>query len=889
VGGMGEVYRATDTTLKRQVAIKVLPEAVAGDAERLARFQREAEVLAALNHPHIAAIYGLERSTGTTALVMELVEGPTLADRIAQGAIPLDEALALARQVAEALEAAHEQGIVHRDLKPANVKVRDDGTVKVLDFGLAKAIEPHNALSPSVSQLPTVTSPALVSHAGVILGTAAYMSPEQARGKPVDKRSDVWAFGTVLYEMVTGRRAFPGDDVSDVLASVLAREPDWTLLPRALSPLLETYIKRCLHKDRRQRIGDVQSIRLALQGAFDGTETQTAATTVVSPSSRWRRYLLPAVAAFSTATAAVTAVAAWILWPVPERPLVNRFNAYLPDGRQFRGGGRPIMALSPDGRQFVYNTNGGLYLRTMGELGGRLIPGTENLLTSPTFSPDGQSVAYYQDNQLKRIGLFGGAPVVIGAATNPFGVSWEADNTILFGQPDGIRRVSANGGIPELVIRAETGEQVHGPQMLPDGESVLFSVTRATGNARWDQADIVVQSLRTGQRTVVLKGGSDARYVPTGHLVYALGDGLFAIAFDVNRREAQGGPVSVVEGVRRSAVAGVNTGTANYEISNQGTLVYATGEPIPRTLVWVDRTGMEQAIPAPARQYVAPRLSPDGTRVALNIADQEQDIWIWDLARQALTRLTFDPATDNYPLWSPDSQRLIFASGRSGSFNLYWQAADGTGMVGRLTESRTQQYPVAVTPDGTGILFQERVSGGPHDLMRLPLSPQRQPSPEVFGTPTPLIQTMFNEQNAELAPKGQWLAYESNESGRFEIYVRPFPNVEAGRWQVSTNGGTAPVWARSGAELFFSGADGTIQGVRVDRSPTWRSSTPTTVVQGSYYLPGPGTVPARTFDVSPDGKRFLMIKDSGSEAPSPPALIIVEHWFEELKRLVPRE
>jgi Tol biopolymer transport system component len=525
----------------------------------------------------------------------------------------------------------------------------------------------------------------------------------------------------------------------------------------------------------------------------------------------------------------------------------------------------------------------------MGELAARLIPGTEEPLNNPAFSPDGQSIAYFQNNQLKRIAISGGAPVVICAATNPFGVSWERNNTILFGQPDGIMRVSANGGTPELVIRSENGEQVHGPQMLPDGESVLFSVTRATGNTRWDQADIVVQSLRTGQRTLVLKGGGDASYVLTGHLVYALHDGLFAVAFDANRRKVQGGPVSVVEGVRRAAGAGLNTGSANYGISRQGTLVYAAGgaaAQVQRTLVWVDRTGQEQVIPAPPRQYVIPRLSPDGTRVALYIADQDQDIWILDLARQALTRLTFDTAADNYPVWSPDSKRLIFTSARSGQFNLYSQAADGTGTVERLTESRNQQYPLAITPDGTETLFQERVSGGPHDLMRLPLAPQRPPSPGVRKTPTPLMQTMFNEQNAELAPKGQWLAYESNESGRYEIYVRPFPSVESGRWQISTNGGTAPVWARSGDQLFYLGADGIIQGARVDGSSSWRSSTPTKVLQGNYYLPG--NVPVRTFDIAPDGKRFLMIKaGSGDGTSESPKIVVVEHWFTELQQRVP--
>jgi eukaryotic-like serine/threonine-protein kinase len=521
-GGMGEVYRARDTRLKRDAALKILPESFATDPDRLARFQREAQVLASLNHPNIAHVYGLEQSDGIQALVMELVEGPTLADRIAQGPIPVDEALPIAKQIAEALEAAHEQGIIHRDLKPANIKVRSDGTVKVLDFGLAKALEPVSVANLNATASPTITSPAMMTGVGMLLGTAAYMSPEQARGKTVDKRSDIWAFGCVLYEMLTGRRAFGGEDVTETLAAVVKSEPAWDAVPDTVSPSVRTFLHRCLQKNVKQRLHDIADMRMALEGAFETAGRQSVP--VAQPV--WQRMLPFAVTAMLAILA--TGLAAWFLWPSTEPPLVSRFDVVLPQGEQFRSTGRTVMAISPDGRQFVYNATGGLYLRTMGELAARLIPGTEELLTNPTFSPDGQSVAYFQDAQLKRIAISGGAPVVICAATNPFGVSWEADNSILFGQADGIMRVSANGGTPELAIRAEKGEPVHGPQMLPDGESVLFSVTRATSQARWDQADIVVQSLRTGQRTMMLKGGSDARYVPTGHLIYALEDGLFA-------------------------------------------------------------------------------------------------------------------------------------------------------------------------------------------------------------------------------------------------------------------------------------------------------------------------------------------------------------------------
>jgi eukaryotic-like serine/threonine-protein kinase len=906
-GGMGKVYRARDTRLKREVAIKVLPESFATDPERLARFQREAEVLASLNHPHIAAIYGLEQTDGVQALVMELVEGPTLADRVAQGAIPVDEALPIAKQIAEALEAAHEQGIIHRDLKPANIKVRDDGTVKVLDFGLAKLAEPSAAAGTTSSPLslsPTITSPALMTGVGVLLGTAAYMSPEQARGKAVDRRADIWAFGAVLYEMLTGKRAFDGEDVTDTLAAVVRSEPKWDLLPDAVSPSVRVYLRRCLHKDSKQRVGDIRDVRLALEGAFESSAViPTAGVTVASVHPTWRRYLAPFLA--SLVTALVVSLAAWILWPAAEARLVSRFDIALPEGVQFRNTGRSVMALSPDGRRLVYNTSAGLYIRAMGELSSRPIPGTEEALTTPTFSPDGQSVAYYQNNQLKRIAISGGAPVIICAASNPFGMSWGRDNTILFGQPEGIMRVSADGGMPELVIRAEHGEQMDGPQMLPDGASVLFSVTRATDNTRWDQANIVVQSLGSGQRTVVLKGGSDARYLPTGHLVYALQNDLFAIAFDANRRQVRGGPVSVIQGVMRPLTPNANTAAANYGISDQGTLVYATGVAgglIQGTLVWVDRTGQEEVIPAPTRAYVYPRVSPDGTRVALDIRDQENDIWVWDLTRQTLTRLTFDPAPDSYPVWSPDSRRVIFASTRSGqTFNLYWQAADGTGAPERLTESRNTQLPSSITPNGTEIVFRQgqeesrndSVQGGQWDLMGLLLDSKERPPSFVVGskTGTPLVKTKFNELNGEISPDSRWLAYESNESGRYEVHVRPFPDVDSGHWQVSMSGGRMPVWARSGDELFFVSPDGTILGVRVERSSSWRSSTPTKVLQGAayYLLATNATVQlGRTFDVSADGKRFLMIKTgSGAAAPQPQDLVVVQHWDQELKRLVP--
>ena len=885
-GGMGEVYRARDVKLQRDVAIKVLPAAFAQDAERLARFEREARTLASLNHPNIAQIHGLEDADGVKALVMELVEGPTLADRVAQGALSIDDALPVAMQIAEALEAAHEQGIIHRDLKPANIKVRPDGTVKVLDFGLAKAMEPLGAMSPGMSQAPTITTPAMTQQ-GVILGTAAYMSPEQARGKTVNTRADVWAFGCVLFEMLAGKRAFGGDDISDTLANVLKTEPDWSKLPAAVPARVRQAIRACLQKDPKQRIGDVQSVRLALEGLFETGVSQ--GVMVAQPA--WRQALPLALA--SLVTAVIVGVGVWSLLPSAEPPLVNRFDYLLPEGRQFGLTGWLVIGVSPDGRRFVYNMTDGLYVRTMGDLEARLIPGTEGV-ANPFFSPDGETVGYWQAGELKRIAISGGAPTVVCAALIPYGASWGPDNTIFFGQAEGIMRVSANGGTPELVIPATEGEQMDGPQLLPDRESVLFSVTTAAGQDRWDQAQIVVQSLATGERTVVWQGGSDARYLPTGHLVYALEDALFAVAFDADRLEVSGGPVSVVEGITRATTGTQNTAAANYGVSDQGTLVHLergsvgfVGGPTTtalRTLVWVDREGREEPLAAAPRPYSYPRLSPDGTQVAVDVRDTESEIWVWNIARETLTRLTFDPGFDRFPLWSPDGRRIAFSSQRDGSRgNVFRQAADGTGQAERLTDQRdsnSQVFPTSFSPDGTRLLVHGDTDGSQNDDISIV-------SLEAEGGVSPLLQTTFGERNAEVSPDGQWLAYESDESGQLEIYVRPFPDIDAGRWQVSTRGGTQPLWARDGRELFYrTGA--AVMVVSIQTGSAFVYGSPATVFE-EPYLVGLG---GRAYDIAPDGRRFLMLKEGavGDSQDAPPnRFIIVENWFEELRQRVPTQ
>ena len=879
-GGMGEVYRARDTRLNRDVALKVLPELFAADPDRLARFKREAQVLASLNHPNIGSIHGFEESGGVHALVLELVEGPTLADRIAQGPMPLDEALPIARQIAEALEVAHEHGVIHRDLKPANVKVRPDGTVKVLDFGLAKAFE-GDVATPDVSQSPTLSVAG--THMGVILGTAAYMAPEQAKGKRVDKRVDIWAFGCVLYEMLTGRQAFEGEDVSEILASVIKGSANLDLLPAQIHPRLRDVVARCLEKDPRKRFRDIGDVRYEIeqiQADPRGTLTQPAAGVLHAPARR----MLPWVATAVALTAIVIGAAVWGLKPAPPlepRPTA-RFSYTLPENQTFRNTGRPVVAISPDGRHFVYNANDGLYLRSMDGLNARLIPGTEEVLTSPFFSPDGQWVGFFANDQLKKIPIAGGTAVVLCKATNPFGASWGADNTVLFGQPEVIMRVSANGGTPELLIATEKGEQVHGPQMLPDGQWVLFSLTRGSGATRWDVAEIVAHSLVSGERKVLWRGGSDARYVPTGHLIYALDDALFALPLDLERMEVSGGPVPLLAGLQRVPGPGQQTATAQYGVSDGGTLVHVVGASTAeqaRTLVWVDRNGREEAIAAPPRAYLGPRISPDGTQVALDVREQENDIWIWSLARSTLTRLTFDPGLDRYPVWTPDGRRIAFSSQRAGAPNLFWQAADGTGAAERLTESANIQYASSISADGTQLVFEEQ--GRPStDVQVLALGGERRA--------TSLIATTFAETNGDLSRDGRWVAYESDESGRDEVYVRPFPEVDGGRWQVSTSGGSDPLWGPNSRELFFVDAEGRIVAVPIQPGPGFIAGNPQVMVDGPFATILTG-IAGRMYDVSRDGQRFLMLKGvAGAEQSAPPPqIIVVQNWFEELKRLAP--
>ena len=627
-GGMGQVYQATDTKLNRQVALKILPEAFAGDPDRLARFQREAQVLASLNHPGIAAIYGLEESDDTRALVLELVEGPTLADRIAQGPIPLDEALPIAKQIAEALEAAHEQGVIHRDLKPANIKVREDGTVKVLDFGLAKAFQP-DASDASQSMSPTISLTAAATQMGMVIGTAAYMAPEQAKGLPVDKRADIWAFGAVLFEMLTGKKLFDAGDVSEMLASVLVKDPDISSMGTHVPANIRSVVRRCLVKDPKQRLRDIGDVRLAMEGTFETTVGAPSDAIVASPVAVWQRPVPLLLAGL--VVAAISGLAVWSLSrPAPLR--VARFPIPLAADQIFTFNGRPLVAISPDGSQVVYAANQSLWLRPVDELQATQVPGTEAEARGPFFSADGQSIGFWATGQLKKVAVSGGAPVTLtDVPDNPTGASWGVDDMILYGQPEGIMQVPGASGTPTLLIPANDGEVMHGPQMLPGGEWVLYTVVE--DQSSWDEAEIVAQSVTTGERKVLIDGGRDGRYVATGHLVYLLDNVLFAAPFDVGSRELTGGQVPLVEGVREAVGGGPRGGgAAQFSVSANGSLVYVPGSAGGANIVmltWVDRDGNEDMIPAPPRAYQHPRVSPDGTRVAVDITDGEnRDIWI---------------------------------------------------------------------------------------------------------------------------------------------------------------------------------------------------------------------------------------------------------------------
>ncbi len=709
-GGMGEVFRARDQKLGRDVAIKVLPVEFAKDPDRVARFQREAKLLASLNHPGIAAIHGLDESGGISFLVLELVEGETLADRLKHGAVPVEESLKLALQIAEALEAAHEKSVIHRDLKPANIKVTPDDKVKVLDFGLAKAYAGNQEVN--LSNSPTLSDAA--TRQGVILGTAAYMSPEQARGKSVDKRADIWAFGCVLYEMLTGQAAFQGEDITEILAAVVKGGANLDLLPANLHPRVQEAITRCLQKDLGRRYKDVSEAKYEIEQVLADPGGVFVQPSRAAKSKMRRRLSLPWVAALAILCLIAGGTLIWHLKPA-EPPQVVRFDYGLPEGHGFNNINLALLAVSSDGKQFVYSTSEGLWLRSLGEYQAKLISGTEPNPSTPFFSPDGRWIGYWSsaDGKLKKVALSGGAPVVLCDANILVGASWSADDTIVYGEVGkGIMRVSANGGAPELIAKL-TGMYMVKPQILPGGKAVLFALVTA------EKSQIIVQSLESGEQKVLIEGDSP-QYLPTGHLVYMAGHNLYAVPFDLDKLKITGGPVSLIGDIFRVG----RDNAPQFAVSDSGVLVYMPGmagavSSVQRTLAWVNRKGIEEPIAAIPNSYSAPKVSPDGKRLALSVdANGNGDIWIYDLNRDTSTRLTFDEGNENYPLWTLDGKAIVYVSGNVTRSTVYRKAADGTGKEERLgPPPGTAAFAMVLVKrwenlDGNGIQYRQGAERG---------------------------------------------------------------------------------------------------------------------------------------------------------------------------------
>ena len=744
-GGMGEVYRARDSKLGREVAIKVLPEEFTQHSQKLARFEREARVLASLNHPGIATLHGLEKAEspqpersaersgvaereavgvgprGTERrqpfLVMELVEGETLAERIARGPLPVNEALTLSQQIAEALEAAHEKGVIHRDLKPANIKVDPEGKVKVLDFGLAKAFAdevPEGELSAS----PTLSRDA--TSAGVILGTAAYMSPEQAKGKTVDKRSDIFSFGIVLYEMLTGKKAFAGEDVSDVLASIMKLEPDWKTVPSDLDPRIQNLLRRCLTKDRKNRLRDIGDARFEIQEILASPRTPVVSETVKArtPMLSWALAALFALAFLSTL---------WILWPSETSP--KHLSVKLGAGDvQLDSEVGAWAVLSPDGKMlaFVGRTSEGssqLFIRSLDSLEATPLSGTEGAV-NPFFSPDGQWLAFSAPGGLKKMSVSGGAALTIAEVGSFRGGTWGPDDTIVYTPTNatGLYRVPASGGTPvALTILREDEFSHRWPWFLPNGKAVLFA---AAPGGSFDDGTIEAVLLDTGERKVLHRGGTYPRYASSGHLLYAREATLFAMPFDADRIEPTGEPSPVIEGLRRPS-----QGVALFSVADDGTLVYVpgVGGAGESRLVWVDRQGVEQPAAETLRDYIDPRLSPDGRRLAAYIQEAGGfDIWLLELERGTLTRLTFGEALNVRPLWSPDGERVFFASNRGGDFNIFSKPADGSGTAEQLTEG-AYRIPTSISSDGKTIVFRQNSDTTGRDIGMVRLEGEQEP------------------------------------------------------------------------------------------------------------------------------------------------------------------
>ncbi len=911
-GGMGEVFRARDTKLNRDVAIKVLPAAFADDPERLARFTREAQTLASLNHPNIGAIYGIEdvpaaggSVAGSRALVMELVEGEDLSAHIARGPIPIGEALPIARQIAEALEAAHEQGIVHRDLKPANIKVRADGTVKVLDFGLAKAMDPAGTSSanPNISHSPTLTHQGTM--AGMILGTAAYQSPAQAKGKSVDKRTDIWAFGVVLWEMLTGARLFKGEDVSDTLAAVLRQDVEFAALPAEAAPSVRRLVARCLERDLKRRLRDIGEARFLLENPASPLVSEALpargngdAVSAVRREPLWRRGLPWAIALTTT----LLAVLSWAPWRAARVPPPRRLLVSIGADASLQTDRSAAALLSPDGAALAFvGQRGGetrLFIRKLDQLQASPLPGTEGA-NYPFFSPDGQWLGFFAGGKLKKVSVSGGAIVTLGNAESARGGVWADDDTIIFSPSSGISallRVPAAGGTPSAFGTLSPGILTQRwPDALPGGRAVLY--TEHSSNTGFDEANIVAApmgtdvSAKAGLAKIVVRGAYYGRYVPSGHVIYMKQGTLFAAPFDSVRLETTGPAVPAIEGITSSA----NSGRAQVAFSAEGTLVYVPGavtSNLSNPIDWVARDGKVSVLRAAKAEWAQPRFSPDGRKLALDIDDGKQrDIWVYDVARDALTQLTFDPGSDTFPVWTLDGKRIVFASDRAGPGgprNLHWVNADGTGEVTRLTDGPEDQRPMSWHPSGRFLAFMatdsratnSRTGWGDVSILPMDVDAAKGWTP---GKPTAFLATPSAEFGPVFSPDGRFIAYFSNEAGgnTFHVYVRPFPGP-GGPWRISTEFGTWPRWSRAAPELLYVTGGKVMVAPFAVKGDSFLADTPRLWSPTSIRELGNSSA----YDLHPDGKRIAAVAVQ-DQAVAQDKVVLMTNFFDYLRKIAP--
>jgi Tol biopolymer transport system component len=853
-GGMGEVYRAKDSKLHRDVALKVLPDLWASDPDRLARFQREAHVLASLNHPHIAAIYGFEDIAGVRALVLELVEGETLADRMTHGPIPLEETLQMARQIAEALEAAHEVGVVHRDLKPANIKVRPDSSVKVLDFGLAKAMAGDSAVG-HVSLSPTITSPAMMTGAGVILGTAAYMAPEQAKGKAADARSDIWAFGVILYEMLTGRSAFGGETSVEILGSVLNTDPDWTALPATTPTLVRSLLRRCLQRDRSRRLRDIADARFQIEEALNEPGATGRAATI-APARTGRERLLWMAAVFAGAVAASLMTAVYLRRAPADAPEM-RLQIVTPPGASLMS-----FSVSPDGRSVVFQATAEgksqLWLRPLASETAEPLPGTENG-TLPFWSPDGQSIGFFAGRQLKRSDITGGLVRTLASSPNDRGGTWNDEGVILFAPSSTgpLYRVPVGGGSAVEVTRVDaprhSGHRF--PRFLPDGRHFLFF---ALGTP--ESQGVYLGSLDSMEARRLFEADGAAVFVPPDLALFPRQGALWAQRLDPDTFEPVGDSLPVAKSVAVDSNLFANVALS---ASSAGVVAYrASG--VQGQLTWFDRSG-RQIGTVGGRDMDQPadfRLSPDGRSVSFRRAiSGNVDVWLMEVARGVLRRFTSDGAREYEAIWSPDGSRIAFSSDRQGVLDLYEKPVAGAGAESLLLASPEHKNIYDWSFDGRFILYASQNPKTGEDLWALPLDGDRKP--------LPVAQTAFQEVDGRFSPDGRWIAYMLNESGRNEIHVQPFPGPGA-KLQISTNGGSNPQWRRDGREIFFLGPDNRLMAV-----PVMLAANGSTVEAGTPVALF-ATRPGSEFAASPDGQRFL-INTSLEDAAIPPITVLL-NW-----------